>query len=163
MKHAYALVRDHLKVAAERNKRTYDMRVRTQKYKVGDWVYYFNPRKFAGRQDKWRRKFSVLFLVTKVIGPVNVMVQRTKRTRPFCVHIDKIKPFIADEMPRSWLQDSANEGSHPDRDVPLANVDNDAGDSREEPMPTVSAGTSDDSDNNADTEVGALSVPNQHH
>ena len=64
MKHAYALVRDHLKVAAERNKRTYDMRVRTQKYKVGDWVYYCNPRKFAGRQDKWLRKFSGPFLVT---------------------------------------------------------------------------------------------------
>jgi len=108
---------------AERNKRTYDMRVRTQKYKVGDWVYYFNPRKFAGRQDKWRRKFSGPFLVTKIIGPVNVMVQRIKRTRP-CTHIDKLKPFIADEMPRSWLQDGADESAHPDRDAPLANTDN---------------------------------------
>jgi len=102
MKYAYALVRDHLKVAAERNKRSYDMRVRTQKYKVGDWVYYFNPRKFAGRQDKWRRKFSGPFLVVKVI----VLVQRTKRTRPFCTHVDKLKPFVADEMPISWLLES---------------------------------------------------------
>ena len=82
------------------------MRVRTQKYKVGNWVYYFNPRKFAGRQDKWRRKFSGPFLVVKVIGPVNVMVQRTKRTRPFCTHVDKLKPFVADEMPNSWLLES---------------------------------------------------------
>ena len=43
-----------LKVATERNKRTYDLRVRTRQYKVSDWVYYFNPRKMAGRQDKWR-------------------------------------------------------------------------------------------------------------
>ena len=61
MREAYALVREHLKVAAaaERNKRTYDLRVHTrQYYKVGDWVYYFNPRKLAGRQNKWRRKFT---------------------------------------------------------------------------------------------------------
>ena len=64
MREAYALVREHLKVAAERNKRTYDLRVRTRQYKVGD----FNPRKLAGRQDKWRRKFTGPFLVTKVIG-----------------------------------------------------------------------------------------------
>ena len=56
MREAYALVREHLKVAAERNKRTYDLRVCTRQYKVGDWVYYFNPRKLVGRHDKWRLK-----------------------------------------------------------------------------------------------------------
>ena len=35
MREAYALVREHLKVAAERNKCTYDLRVRTRQYKVG--------------------------------------------------------------------------------------------------------------------------------
>lgn len=49
---AYTLVRDHLKVAAKRYKRYYDLRVRSQRYKEGDWVYYYNPRKFVGRQDK---------------------------------------------------------------------------------------------------------------
>jgi len=108
MKQAYGLVRQHLKVAAERNKRTYDLRVRPRKFNVGDWVYYFNPRKFAGRQDKWRRKYSGPYLVTRVIGPVNVMVQRSKRTHPFCTHIDKLKPYTADVMPISWLRDDLN-------------------------------------------------------
>jgi len=46
--------------------------------------------------------------VTKVIGPVNVMVQRSKRTHPFCTHIDKLKPYVADTMPASWLRDGLN-------------------------------------------------------
>ena len=104
MREAYALVREHLKVVAERNKRTYDLRVRTRQYQVGDWVYYFNPRKLVGRQDKWRRKYTGPFLVTKVIGPVNVTLQRSKRAHPFCTHVDKLKPYGADVMPASWLQ-----------------------------------------------------------
>jgi len=70
-------------------------------YKAGDWVYFYNPRKFAGRQDKWTRKFSGPYLVVKPLGPVNLLLQRSKRQRPFTVHIDKVKPFLADEMPRS--------------------------------------------------------------
>jgi len=114
LRQAYTLVREHLKVAAERNKRYYDLRVRSQRYREGDWVYYFNPRKFAGRQDKWRRKFSGPFLVTKVVGPVNVMLQRSKRQRPFCVHIDKIKPYVAEEMPKSWLNTGADVSAQED-------------------------------------------------
>jgi len=41
-----------LRKAAERNKRYYDIRVRPNEYKVGSWVYYYNPRKFKRRQDK---------------------------------------------------------------------------------------------------------------
>ena len=87
------------------------LRVRTRQYKVGDWVYYFNPRKLAGRQDKWRRKFTWPFLVTKVIGPVNVMLQRSKRAHPFCTHVDKLKPYEADVMPASWLESAADDTS----------------------------------------------------
>ena len=49
-------------------------------------------------------KYSGPFLLTKVIGPVNVLLQRQKRQRPFCVHIDKIKPYVAEVMPKSWLE-----------------------------------------------------------
>jgi len=32
-------------------------------------------------------------------------LQRSKRAKPMTVHVDKLKPFVADEMPRSWLDD----------------------------------------------------------
>jgi len=37
MKQSYMLVREQLGVAAQRNKHTYDLRVRPARYKVGDW------------------------------------------------------------------------------------------------------------------------------
>ena len=67
---AYSFVRKNLGIAAERMKRQYDLRVRPMKFNRGDWVLYFNPRKFQGRQQKWQRKFSP-FLVVKELPPVN--------------------------------------------------------------------------------------------
>ena len=61
----YTLVREHLGQAAVRNKKYYDMRVRPAKYKRGDWVYYFNPRKYKGRQDKWSRKYTGPYCVIR--------------------------------------------------------------------------------------------------
>jgi len=105
LKRAYSFVRNHLKRAAERNKRYYDLRVRPQRYKVGDWVYCYQSRRVQGRQDKWCRKFRGPFLVVRVLGPVNLLLQRSKKAKPFCVHIDKVKPYEADEMPPSWLSE----------------------------------------------------------
>lgn len=109
LKRAYSFVRNHLRRAAERNKKYYDLRVRPQKYKVGDWVYCYQPRKIQGRQEKWRRKFSGPFLVTRVLGPVNLLLQRSKKAKPFCVHTDKVKPYEADTMPRSWLCEAVSD------------------------------------------------------
>jgi len=59
MQTAYMLVRENLHQATLRSKRYYDLRVRPYRYQRGDCVYYYNPRKFAGRQDKWTRKFPI--------------------------------------------------------------------------------------------------------
>ena len=56
MNQAYSLVREHLGVAAERMKRQYDSRVGPQKFQRGQWVLYYNPRKFQGRE----RTFHIL-------------------------------------------------------------------------------------------------------
>jgi len=49
---AYEQMRAALRRAAERNTRYYGIRVRAKQYKKGQSVYYFNRRKYAGRQDK---------------------------------------------------------------------------------------------------------------
>ena len=103
MQTAYDLVRQHIGEAAQRNKRYYDIRVKPARYKLGQWVYYFNPRRYKGRQDKWSRKYTGPFCVVRVLGPVNVELQLKRRSKPFIVHIDKIKPFFG-EPPKSWLE-----------------------------------------------------------
>jgi len=96
MSYAYATVRKQLHVVAEREKRR--LRTNQHRFRVGGWVYYFNPRKCVGLQDRWRRKFSGPFIVIKVVCPVNVVLQRLRRARPFCVHIDKVKPYESEHV-----------------------------------------------------------------
>ena len=105
LREAYKIVSEHIGQAAERNKKYYDLRVRPRKFAVGDWVYYYNPRHYKGRQDKWSRKFIGPMLVVKVLPPVNVQLQKSKNASPFISHIDKVKPFYGDP-PRSWLTDA---------------------------------------------------------
>jgi transposase InsO family protein len=112
LREAYKLVREHLGHAAERNKRYYDLRVRPQKYAAGDWVLYYNPRHYKGREDKWSRKFTGPFLVTEVLPPVNVRLQQSQRAKPFIVHLDKVKPYYG-TTPNSWLTTPSTGGCEP--------------------------------------------------
>ena len=79
--------------------------MRPAKYRVGQWVYYYNPRRYKGRQDKWSRKFTGPFCVVRVLGPVNVELKRSILYRPFICHIDKIKHYL-EEAPKGWLNES---------------------------------------------------------
>jgi len=106
MKQAYTLAREQLRVAAQRNKKVYDLRVRPARYKVGDWVLYLNPRKYSGKKDKWRRKYTGPHLVVDVPGPVNVAVQSSPKGKVFLTHIDKAKMFTGSQTPKPWIPDS---------------------------------------------------------
>jgi len=99
---AYEEARVAMRRAAERNKRYYDVRVRAKEYRKGQWVYYFNPHKFVGRQDKWERKYTGPFLIVGTPSPVTVQLQRRKGAKTMTVHVDKVKPFLG-EVPKSWL------------------------------------------------------------
>jgi len=103
-KQAYCFVREHLGTTAERMKRRYDLRVRPQQFRRGQWVLYYNPRKFQGRQQKWQRKFSP-HLIIRELRPINYMIQKSKRSRPFIAHVDKLKLYEGGNLPKSWLTD----------------------------------------------------------
>jgi len=121
MRQAYSLVRKHLGVAAERMKRQYDLRVRPQTYRQGQWVLYYNPRKFQGKQQKWRRKFSP-HLIVKELPPVNYLIQKSKRSKPIVAHVDKLKLWNTDCPPKSWL---TNEVEEVNFEVPQLSVNRD--------------------------------------
>ena len=96
MRGAYCLVRQNLGVAANRYKHYYDLRVRPQEFHVGDQVLFFNPRRRAGRQEKWARKYEGPVFVTKVTGPNTVLLQRSSKSRPFHCHVEKCKLYRRD-------------------------------------------------------------------
>ena len=122
MHEAYALVRKHLQQSANRAKRNYDMRVRPQEYSVGDWVFYYSPRKYVGKSPKWQQMYSGPYLVVKQLGPVNFVLQLSKRSSPFVVHIDKIKSCRGD-TPTSWLTDQSAVGPANEETISEPNID----------------------------------------
>jgi hypothetical protein len=106
---AYRVAREHLRVAAERRKVTYDMRVKETKFKVGDWVWYWYPRRYQGKSPKWQKNYVGPYLVVRVIEPVNYVIQKSPRAKPFVVHADKIKTCFG-HTPQSWIPDHRSDG-----------------------------------------------------
>ena len=69
----------------------YDMRVRPVRFKTGDLLYCFIPRRYVGRSPKWDRHFTGPYRVVQQCGPVNYIVQRSARAKPFRIHVDKLR------------------------------------------------------------------------
>ena len=103
MSSAYAIAKEHLGVAAQRRKTTYDMRVRQQEFKVGDWVWYWYKRRYPSKSPKWQRGYTGPYLVVRKIEPVNFVSQRSPKAKPFVVHINKLKKCF-NPTSLSWLE-----------------------------------------------------------
>jgi transposase InsO family protein/predicted aspartyl protease len=89
---AYQLVRESLRVAAERRKRQYDLRVRPKEFAVGDRVWYFTPRRYRGRTPKWQQMYTGPYAVDDRLGALNYRIRKSANSRPFVVHVDKLRP-----------------------------------------------------------------------
>ena len=99
---AYQLARKHLRASAERRRKAYDVRVRTEEFKVGDWVFYHYPRRFQSRSAKWQKAYTGPYLVVRLIEPVNCVLQKSAKSKPFVVHLDKLKKCYG-ETPATWV------------------------------------------------------------
>jgi hypothetical protein len=85
------------------------MRVKETKFKVGDWVWYWYPRRYQGKSPKWQKNYVGPYLVVRVIEPVNYVIQKSPRAKPFVVHADKIKICFG-HTPQSWIPDHRSDG-----------------------------------------------------
>jgi len=104
MKRSYQLARENLNKNGLRMKRYYDMRVKPQLFKKGVWTWFYNPRRFVRRSPKWQRNFTGPYLVVRNLDPVNVVLQKSQKAKPFVTHVDKLKLCLG-ETPPSWLED----------------------------------------------------------
>jgi len=64
-------------------------------------------------RTKWSRKFSGPFLVVAVIGPANLKLQRSRGAKPFVTHVETVKPYVAEMLPKSWIDEPAAEAKQP--------------------------------------------------
>jgi hypothetical protein len=109
LRHTYATAREVLAKSVVRNKRAYDLRSKPQHYSVGMWVWYYHPRRFVGRSPKFQRLYTGPFLITKLLGPVNVVLQKGPRANPFVTHVDKLKRCHG-PTPKDWRREGAPMG-----------------------------------------------------
>ena len=115
---AYTLVREHLAQAARRRKKRYDLRTLPRKFPVGTKVWCYVPRRYKGRYQKWRSLYQGPFEVIEQLGPVTYRIRRDIRSRPWVVHVDKLKPCFADTEPVTPASDvSPSDEDRPDDDV----------------------------------------------
>ena len=100
---AYCLAREHLGAAAERRKVEYDAHVTGKDFRVGNWVWYFYPRRYAQRSPKWSQNYTGPYLIVKTIPPCDYVIQKSKRSTPIVVHGNKLK-LCRGLTPDSWLR-----------------------------------------------------------
>ena len=101
-RYAYNLVREQLNVQTCRRKHYYDLKLKPNKFQIGDWVWHFSPRRRVGKSIKWQCLYSGPYLITDIVGPVNYVIQRSANDEPRVIHVDKIKLYLGD-TPKSWL------------------------------------------------------------
>jgi len=97
----FAEVRMNLQRSAECNKKYYDIGIKPKQFDVGQWVLYFNPRKFRGKQNKWIRQYEGPFLVIATPSSVTAKIQRSAKAKSKTVHIDKLKAYLG-KPPKKW-------------------------------------------------------------
>lgn len=57
----------------------------------GEWVWYFTTRKYTGCSPKWQDFIHGPLTVQESRGPVNYLVQRSWKAKPFLVYVDKLR------------------------------------------------------------------------
>jgi len=99
---AYQVAREHLGNAAQRRKTDYDQHVRSVEFQVGEWVWYYYPRRYVQRSPKWTKNYDGPFLIIRKILPCDYVIQKTRRSVPQVVHANKLKRYIGPTL-SSWL------------------------------------------------------------
>ena len=98
MERAFALAREHLDKAAQVRKKRYDLRVKKQEFAVGEFVWYYTPRKYVGKSAKWSKNYIGPYMVVGYRPPLNYVLQKSRKSTTFIVHIDKLKKCYDDAL-----------------------------------------------------------------
>ena len=97
----HEIARQHLRVAQERQKRTYDLKLAERSYEEGDLVYKLEAACKPGQSRKLAKVWSGPHLITKKLSAV---LYKIKGRRRECVaHHDRLKP-CKDRFIPMWMR-----------------------------------------------------------
>ena len=83
-------------------KREYDAKVKPRQFEIGQWVWYYYPRRYSYRSPKWNKIYGGPFLVVGKIPPCDYVIQKTKKSSLQVVHGNKLKQCVS-QTPTSWI------------------------------------------------------------
>ena len=86
----YELTRLHLEEATALQKSYHDRKTTSRKFKTGDSVWLYNPKRKKGRTPKLDKAWEGPYAVIETKGPVLVKIQQSIRSKFRVVHIDKL-------------------------------------------------------------------------
>ena len=98
--------REHLRLETQRHKRLYDHKLNVSKFKQGDPVWFFNPRRRKGYSPKLQRPWEGPYTIVKKINDVVYRIRRSPSSKCNVVHHDKLQPYKGrshdDDDDESW-------------------------------------------------------------
>ena len=101
LQEAYEVARENLGKGAERQKRYYYLGTMDEQYQVGDLVWLLNESQRKGKCPKLQRKWLGPMIVEAKVNNVTYKL-RVSPTKTRVVHFDKLKPYLAQEVPK-WV------------------------------------------------------------
>ncbi len=116
MRQAYDVVREELQCVFGKTKRRYDSKVKNTQFGVGDLVWYYCPRVKPRLGRKWQNLTSGPMLIIRRVNQVNYAIKRSPKSRPFVVHVDRIRRFEG-ETPAGWITEILSTQTHKITDV----------------------------------------------
>lgn len=102
LQRAHQVAREHLAIAAKRNKTMYDAKIAVNKYKAGDIVWCLAESRKVGVAPKLVRSYEGPYLVKQKVAEVNFILQTDKKVGQKLVHHNKLKPYEGTHPPK-WI------------------------------------------------------------
>ena len=112
MQQAYRIVSEQLRVTFEQAKRRYDQRVKSVRFKLHEFVWFYCPRIRPGRGRKFRQLTSGPFRIVRILNDVNYAIQKIPNGRIQICHVDRLLKYEG-ETPAIWVKYDREVGVNP--------------------------------------------------
>jgi hypothetical protein len=94
LQNMYREVRDFTEQVIVRRADKYNLRVKPIDFTIGQWVWLYYPRKRAKIKTKWAKFYTGPYQIIGKLGPVLYRIQKSARSQPQVVYVDKLKPYV---------------------------------------------------------------------
>ena len=110
MQEAHNLARKYLGTAAKRQKENYDVKASTNKYQVGDFVWYLSEARKGQQSVKLQMTYEGPCVIVQKLSELDFRLQLDGEGRRRVVHFNKLKPYVGSSPPK-WAKSALKKAS----------------------------------------------------